>query len=85
VLNVTVPFRRWAELLGGAVDALAEGIARAVSGAGDAFRLSDQIVVMADRAIGLAAVRVLGADSLAPLVVPATRSRSMMWRSYGQR
>jgi hypothetical protein len=55
--------------VGAAVDALADGIARAVCGAGDAFRLSDQIVVMADQAMGLAAVRVLGADALAPFVV----------------
>ena len=59
--------------MGAAVDVLADGIARAVSSAGDAFRLRDLIAGVADQTMGLAAVRVLGADALAPFVVPGRR------------
>lgn len=59
-----------------AVETLADSVVRALTGAGDAFRLADQLVSdgsPADRTAGLAAVRVLGPDALAPFVLAGHR------------
>lgn len=50
------------------VDVLAGAVARAVSGVGAAFRLGDVVGGWADPVVGLGAVRVLGADALAPFL-----------------
>lgn len=55
-----------------AVETLAEGIVRALTGANDTFRLADQLPPGDDKA-GLAAVRVLGPDALAPFVLAGHR------------
>ncbi|MGH3853482.1 MAG: hypothetical protein ACRDR6_08280 [Pseudonocardiaceae bacterium] len=55
-----------------AVETLAERVVRALTGADDAFRLTDQIPPEAsptDRRAGLAAIRVLGSDALVPFIV----------------
>lgn len=49
-----------------AVDALAGAVVQALSGAGDAFVLSEVVGGWADPVVGLGAVRVLGADALTP-------------------
>ena len=51
-----------------AAEALAERVVRALAGADDAFRLADQLAAD-DETAGLAAVRVLGPDALAPYTV----------------
>jgi hypothetical protein len=51
-----------------AVDVLAGAVAQAVSGAGRAFRLGEAVGGWADPVVGLGAVRVLGADALAPFL-----------------
>jgi hypothetical protein len=51
-----------------AVDVLAGAVAQAVSGAGGAFGLGDVVGGWADPVLGLGAVRVLGADALAPFL-----------------
>ncbi|MDQ3762799.1 MAG: hypothetical protein M3460_14435 [Actinomycetota bacterium] len=59
-----------------AVETLAGSVVRALTGAGGAFRLADQFWPGADRAecrAGLAAVRVLGPDALAPFMLAAHR------------
>lgn len=59
-----------------AVETLAECVVRALTGADDAFRLVDQLPPdgsPADRTAGLAAVRVLGPDALAPFVLAGHR------------
>lgn len=50
------------------MDVLADGITCALAGDGDFVRLRDVLGGVADQAMGLAAVRVLGADVLAPFV-----------------
>ena len=55
-----------------AVETLAGYVVRALTGADDAFRLTDQLPPEAspdDRRAGLAAVRVLGSDALAPFMI----------------
>ncbi|HEY3692804.1 MAG TPA: hypothetical protein VGL46_21390 [Pseudonocardiaceae bacterium] len=54
--------------MGAAVDVLAGAVAQAVSGAGRAFRLGEAVGGWADPVVGLGAVRVLGADALAPFL-----------------
>lgn len=59
-----------------AVETLAGSVVRALTGADDAFRLADQISLggsPADQLAGLAAVRVLGSDALAPFVLARHR------------
>jgi hypothetical protein len=59
-----------------AVETLAECVVRALTGAGDAFRLADQLPAEggpADRRAGVAAVRVLGPDALAPFLLAGHR------------
>ncbi|HEX4099005.1 MAG TPA: hypothetical protein VHY21_00460 [Pseudonocardiaceae bacterium] len=51
-----------------AVDVLAGAVARAVSGADGAFGLDGVVGGWSDPVVGLAAVRVLGADALAPFL-----------------
>jgi hypothetical protein len=51
-----------------AVDVLAGAVAQAVCGAGRAFRLGEAVGGWADPVVGLGAVRVLGADALAPFL-----------------
>jgi hypothetical protein len=55
-----------------AAEALAERVVRALGGADDAFRLAEQLGAT-DETAGLAAVRVLGPDALAPYIVGASR------------
>ena len=52
-----------------AVETLAGGIVRALEGAGDTFRLADQLGGLGDWTAGLAAVRVLGPDALLPFTL----------------
>ena len=61
-----------------AVETLAGSVVRALTGADDAFRLADQIPLgdPADQMAGLAAIRVLGADALAPFVLAGHRFSS---------
>jgi hypothetical protein len=58
-----------------AAEALAERVVRALGGADDAFRLAEQLRVddTDDELAGLAAVRALGPDALAPYIVGASR------------
>jgi hypothetical protein len=55
-----------------AAEVLAERVVRALNGADDAFRLVDQLGAD-DEMAGLAAVRVLGPDALAPYIVGVSR------------
>lgn len=56
-----------------AVAALAGSVVRALTGGGDAFRLADQLTTSDSGKAGLAAVRVLGSDALAPFVLGGHR------------
>jgi hypothetical protein len=56
-----------------AVEALSGCVLRALSGADDAFHLAEQLSVVGEPTTGLAAVRVLGPDVLAPYVIGGHR------------
>lgn len=56
-----------------AVETLAGSVVRALTGGDDAFRLADQLTTSESGKAGLAAVRVLGSDVLAPFVLGGHR------------
>ena len=66
-----------------AVDVLAGAVAQAVSGAGRAFRLGEAVGGWADPVVVLGAVRVLGADALAPFLFtgrpPSASDVKVVW------